>query len=277
MEDKLYYTLITGASHGIGASLAEECARRKMNLLLVALPSPDLKAHAQYLSETYGIKAETYEINLTEPDAPKEVYMWCKQNGYHVNILINNAGIGAVDSFEGSNLQSYSNMIGLNVTAVVLLTRLFVPDMKNYPNGKIMNVGSMASFNPVPFKSVYSASKGFVYFFSRALGEELKYLGIKVSVLCPGPVATNPRIIARAEEHGRLSKYTLMSPDEVARKAIPPFLKGQKIIIPGTINKVFLIFDKAIPVRLKLAILAKVFSKKGSQAEPVPAIENTTA
>jgi len=138
--------------------------------------------------------------------------------------------------------------VQLNIQPLISLSHLFIPGMKKHPKAYILNVGSIASFYPVPYKSIYAASKSFVYSFSMALKEELKSTSIKVSVLCPGPVTTNEEVIARIKAQGRLGKLIKMTPDEVAKIAVRGLLNGKIIIIPGLLNRFSLFVMKSLPV-----------------------------
>jgi short-subunit dehydrogenase len=155
-----FYTLITGSSSGIGKALAFECARRNMNLILVSRPSPRLAAAAEEVSAKYNsVDVKFLGIDLIETDAPQKVFDWCIQQGLKVNYLINNAGTVGTAPFDKCDPAYLDSIIMLNMRTLTLLTRLFLPELKKYPVSKILNVGSMSGFFPIPYKSVYSASK----------------------------------------------------------------------------------------------------------------------
>ena len=135
-----YYTLITGGSMGIGKALATGCAKRGMNLLLVALPGPELKETAATLSKEFHVKTYYLEMDLTQPDGPQKVFNWCKENNFIVHILMNNAGVAGTAEFETSSLEYSDVRIQLNIRALVLLCRLFIPEMKKLNNAHILNV-----------------------------------------------------------------------------------------------------------------------------------------
>jgi short-subunit dehydrogenase len=230
---KEYYTLITGSSSGIGKALALECARRNQNLLLVALPGTNLEKFSQKLNSELGIRSDFYYTDLTEKGATQEVYNWTRKNHYSVNILINNAGTSFEGPFEKCSLEFYEKSMQLNMVAVVSLTRLFITDMKELPEGYILNVGSVASYFPIPYKSVYSASKMFVLSFTRSLREEFKKTNIRISAVAPGPVITNRRTAISAIEKGKFAQMMHSRLNYVAQYTVDKMLQNRAVIKPG--------------------------------------------
>ena len=232
-EMKDFYTLITGASAGIGKALAVESAKRGKNLLLVALPNENLEKFSESLKKDYGIRTEFYETDLTQNGTCLALYDWCKKKGLKVNTLINNAGIGMGDYFGSFSHEYYEKMMQLNVISLVTLTRLFLAELKDSPDALILNVGSLTGFCPSPYKAVYAASKSFVNFFSLALREELRSLGIRVSVFCPGSIPTNQEVKQRIKNSGFLARISVLSAEHVARMALDTpgnTLKARKMI-----------------------------------------------
>ena len=256
-----YYVLITGASKGIGKALAIECAKNGMNLALISLPDENLEELSTELTEKYKIKSSYKTINLTDSKAPEIIHNWCIENKFKVNTLINNAGFGCVGRFENQSSGFYMQMIDLNVSSVVLLTRLFLPDLKKNSPSHILNLGSIASFYPMPYKTVYSATKIFVFSFSRALREELLPFNINVSILCPGPVITNSEVITRTLQQGKIGKWSALPPKRVAAIAIKRMLRKKFIIIPGFLSKVSFYAEKIVPMSIKQKLTARIFIK----------------
>lgn len=260
--DKEHYTLITGGSQGIGKGFAFECARRGMNILLVARFRNELENTANKLLEKYPVMVDTLAMDLTEKDAPQNVFNWCKKNNYIVNILINNAGVGGTTIFDESTPE-YSDMrIQLNIRALVLLCRYFIPEMKKQSKAYILNVSSLSAYYAIPYKSIYSATKVFVLNFSKAIREELCDTSISVSVVCPNGVYSNEEIFFRIEAHGKKGKAIVLSIDELAKITIKEMLKGKSVIIPKFINKLLIILGKIMPGKLKQRILRNEFKKE---------------
>jgi short-subunit dehydrogenase len=257
------YSLITGASAGIGRALAYECARRKMNLILVALPDTGLEELAIQLRKKYGIIAEYFEVDLRDSDAPQKLFNWCESKGFRVNMLINNAGIGHSGRLEKHTLENIADMIDLNIRSLVLLTRLFIPELKKHKHSYILNMASLGGYKPVPYKSVYSATKTYVYNFTRAIHIELKNTSVKVSVCAPGAVTTNPKVIERIRAGGFFARISRLSPQQVASYSIPRLLKGKVVIVPGLLNRTLLVLNSFVPMRLQLKLLDVLFRNEG--------------
>ena len=257
-KDKLF-TLITGGSLGIGRALAFECAGKGMNLILVALPGPELAETATKIGERYPVSILTLGIDLTEDDAPEKVYSFIKDQGVKINILINNAGFGTNGLFENSSLDLDFRMIQLNNMAMIGLIHYFIPELKKSSPSHILNMSSMEATLPLPYKSVYTGTKNFIYAYSLALNEELRPDHIRVSVLCPGPVITNEEGLRRYKAQGVKARLIIMMPDQVAKKAISAMLKGKTIIIPGFTPWLITKVINFLPELLKMRILERIF------------------
>jgi short-subunit dehydrogenase len=160
--------------------------------------------------------------------------------------------------FECSPLEYLDNMIQLNIRALSLLTRLMIENLKRQPRAWIMNISSMAAFSPMPFKTLYPASKAFVYYFSRGLAEELKDTRISVSVVHPGPMMTNDEVSSRIRKHGLSGRLCLLSTESIADFSIGEMLKGKKVIIPGFMNKINRILLKLVPLSLQMSLLSRM-------------------
>lgn len=253
------YTLITGASSGIGKALAKECAARNMNLLLVALPDKDLEIFQSEIKSTYKVCCHTLGLDLTEQDAFCKLHKWVKENDFKVNILINNVGIGSKGDFEHTETSFYEKQLQLNVRATTMLTRLFIDELKANAPSHILNLGSMGGFFMIPGKTVYSASKAYVYYFSSSLRLELKRHNIIVSVLCPGGTDSNHKTIAINKELKGFAKRSILQPEDVAKEAIEKMLKGRARIIPGFLNKLSYHISSITPEFIKAIVVSNAF------------------
>ncbi|MFV8340899.1 SDR family NAD(P)-dependent oxidoreductase [Flavobacterium sp. XS2P39] len=242
-----FYTLITGASEGFGKALAIECATRKMNLILVALPDTKLYAVAESIKQQYKVDVIVLEKDLTIEENCILVFKEVEQLKLSVNMLINNAGIGSTMLFSEGSLSFYQKQLKLNVIATTLLTSLFLEMLKSNKPSHILNVGSLCSFFFLAKKQVYGATKSYIYFFSKSLRRELKSDGINVSVICPGGMNTNSSVMITNKANNWLMRMSLMNPEDVAPIAIKGLLNRKEIIIPGRINKLFLLADKLLP------------------------------
>ena len=263
------YTLITGSSQGIGRAMAEECARRGMPVILVALDNQHLHDTAAYLRTTYEVAVHILGIDLTEPAAPRQVWEWCQQQRFRVVHLINNAGFGRNGVFEQLPQEEYASMMRLNNHVMVELTHLFLPQLKQQPQARIMNMSSIEFVLPNPYKAVYAGTKNFVYGFSLALAEELRDFGVTVSILCPGPVLTNADGYKRIQSMGKSARLMVLRPEEVAPEAIGGMLGGKRVIIPGRVPAFIAWLAGLFPRDFKMWILGRMFSKY-KEASEVP-------
>ena len=232
------FALITGASKGIGKAIASELALRGHHLILVARNQDLLDQTAVALRDVYKITVHVLSMDLSHPDAAQNIYNWCKLNQYEINILVNNAGYGISGLFEHKAVEDYVNMMQVNMVSLVQLTSLFLPQLKQQKKAYILNIGSSAAYQAVPYLAVYAATKSFVVSFSRALQYELKKSNISVTCISPG--ATDTEFPHRAEVGDKALKTAeklQMQPVEVARIAVKQMFAGKTEVITGLVNK----------------------------------------
>jgi len=248
--------LITGASSGIGLELARLFAADKSNLVLVARRGDRLMALADELQQQHGITAQVLAKDLTNPDAPREIFEELAHKNVVIDVLVNNAGFGSLGSIAALDLKRQLDMIQVNITALVYLTRLFLPGLIERNRGGILNVGSTAAFQPGPYLTVYYASKAFVLHFTEGLAEELNGRNIRVSCLCPGPTTTEFAAAANMES-APLFRFGAMSAEAVARIGYRGFRKGKIVVVPGFKNKL-----GTFSVRLSPRFLVRKITKR---------------
>lgn len=253
------HTLITGASMGIGRAFAFECASRGMNLILVALPDQLLDQVKDEIHSEYSVNIWIFGVDLTKEGGVFSLFDFCSENAFRIDMLINNAGMGTGGKFENLPLDKYLTIIDLNNKVLVQMTHYFLPIIKREKKGFILNMSSMEATLPLPYKAVYTASKSFVYAFSLALREELASQHIIVSVVCPGPVITNPEAVMRMNAHGSRGKMVAQMPEQVAAMAIRNLLKGKRITIPGKLNWLLIKVGKMLPTNFKMILLERLF------------------
>jgi uncharacterized protein len=253
--------LITGSSSGIGNELARVHAKNGDNLVLVALDKGKLDELKKDIEDKHKVRVYTIEKDLTFPCAVDEVYKELKQQGISVDYLINNAGFGDFGHFAESDWTKQEKMINLNITALVHLTRLFLPDMIERRSGKIMNVASTASFQPGPTMAVYFATKAFVLSFSEAISNELIDKGITVTALCPGSTDTGFHAIVIGDS--RLVKVRKKSsPALVAEFGYRAMMKGKTVAIHGLKNAFMATSVRFIPRALVVKAARKIQENK---------------
>ncbi|GAA3391945.1 SDR family NAD(P)-dependent oxidoreductase [Cryptosporangium minutisporangium] len=183
--------LITGASSGLGAAFAEALAARGAGVVLVARSTGALEALAERLRAAHGVRTDVVTQDLTTPDAAEAVRAETDRRGLTIDVLVNNAGFGSAGRFDRMDPERAQREILLDVNAVVGLTHAYLPGMVERRNGAVLNVASIAAFQPTPYMSIYGAAKAFVLSFGNALWQEYRSLGVRVTTLAPGPVATN--------------------------------------------------------------------------------------
>ncbi len=255
------YILITGASSGIGLEMAKQLAAKQHNLLLVARNEAKLEALQQLLIKEYQIEVEYFLFDLSEQYAAVELYNEVKERNYLVTGLINNAGFGDYGNFIEMSLKKDEEMIAVNITALVGLTKLFASNMVKQGKGRIMNVASLLSFLPFPYYSIYSATKCFVLAFTETLAAELEGTGVIVTALCPGTVET-PFHTSEMRKTKAMSANKPMTATVVAKKGVNLFLKGRNKKIVGFMNWFLSNLPRITPDKMMMKIKKNLASIK---------------
>ncbi|WPU93393.1 SDR family oxidoreductase [Mucilaginibacter sabulilitoris] len=256
------YALITGASKGIGRSIAMLLAKKGYPVLLVARAEDELKALAQEITALYKVQANWLAVDLSTNDAAQKVRQWSTENSYPVSILVNNAGYGIWGNFESVDINGQLNMICLNINALIKLTHLFISELKQQPQAYILNVCSTAAYQAVPTLAVYSATKAFVLSFSRALRYELKDSTVSVSCLSPGPTDTGFAHRAGLDALADLAAKFNMQPAEVAALGLKGMFNKKAEIIPGFLNKLSVGAARHLPKALIEKIGGDLYKSK---------------
>ena len=253
------FALITGASGGIGLSMARELAQRKMDLLLIARSEDKLATAKKELEEKYKVRVEFLSCDLSKSGSVSAITDWVAKNSFPVNILINNAGYGIWGAVEKTPWVQLSNMMQLNMTTLAELCHAMLPELKKHPQSYILNVASTAAYQAVPTLATYAASKAFVILFTRGLREELKNSNISVSCLSPGTTSTNFMDRAGMESLRKRAEKVSMSPQAVAKISINGMFNGRAEIIPGFINWISVQFTYLLPKSLIENIAAGLY------------------
>ena len=255
------FALITGASKGIGRSLALHLASQGFPVLLVARNKNLLEELSVEIKSTYSVPAFYFTTDLSVPGAAPEVKAWVKQNNYDLGILINNAGYAVWGRFTNIPLNDHLQMMQLNMNTIVEMCYEFIPILQEQNKAWLMNVSSTTAYQAVATLSTYMASKIFIIGFTRSLRAELKDTNLSVSVLSPG--TTSSDFINRAGMHAlqEISDKFAMHPDEVAKIAVKGMLEGKAEIIPGFLNKFSAIMTRLVPKSLSEKIAADIYLK----------------
>jgi len=228
------WALITGASSGIGAAFARLLAARGMHLILTARREDRLRELASDLHTRHGTRTEIIVGDLCEAGSAKRLFDEVTQRGIAVELLINNAGFGFVGVVDETDPHRMSEMVQLNITSLVELTYLFLPQMLERKHGGIINLASVAAFQPVAYMPVYAASKAFVLHYSEALWAECRDRGVTVTALCPGTTQTDFFDVANVP--GWLKKHQFSTPEEVVKAALKALERRKQFVIPGWKN-----------------------------------------
>lgn len=238
--------LITGASSGIGRELAGLFARDRSDLVLVARREDRLIELAEMLRSEFGVDVFVLPVDLSKKTAPKQVFSRLRKEKIEIDVLVNNAGFGSRGSVVELDTDLQVDMVQVNVGALTHLTRLFLPGMLQRGRGGILNVGSLAGFQPGPNLAVYYATKAYVLSFTEALSEEITDPNIKITCLAPGPVRTEFGSKSKLDD-SLLFKLSLMDAEPVAKAGYEGFRKGKVIVIPGIKQKLTPFLVRLLP------------------------------
>ena len=236
------YTLITGATSGIGLELAELFAKDKNNLVLVARGTDKLKEIKDNYEKNYGINIEIISADLSDLNAPENIYKILKEKQISIDNLVNNAGFASFGLFNEIDKEVDLGMLKVNVFALTHLIKLFLPDMVKNKKGRILNIASTAAFQPGPLMAVYYASKAYVLYLSEALASELEGTGVTVTALCPGPTKTGFQQRAKMEK-SKLIKSNVMDAKAVSKTGYDALMNGKTFVVPGFKNKMLVVWE----------------------------------
>ena len=252
------WALVTGASAGIGAALAEELARGGTNLVLTARRQERLEELAQKLAAAHKIQTRIFVADLTQPDAPEKIFQFTKEQALEIELLINNAGFGVYGEFPTVETRRLTDMVQVNCAAVVHLTRLYLPEMVARKHGDVLIVASTASFQSVPYISTYAATKAFDLLFAEGLAEEMKPHGVRVCALCPGSTESEFAEVA-GHTHIAATRANRETADKVARAGLRALAAGKSYVISGLGNYLGVLGQRLVSRRMVARIAARMF------------------
>ncbi|HMB10725.1 SDR family oxidoreductase [Saliniramus sp.] len=255
------WTVVTGASGGIGAEMARVFSGIGHNLVLVARRRDRLEALAEELRKRDGGLVEVIEADLADPEAPQALFDAIAAKEITVHTLVNNAGFGLGGDFVDRPIAEHVNLIDVNIGGLTRLCHLFLPGMLERRQGGIINVASLASFLAGPHMASYYASKAYVLSLSEALYEEARPHGVMVTALCPG--ATESGFGERAGIlDTKLFAGRKMSAEAVARIGVEGYRAGHAIVVPGAMNRITAQFSRLMPRFISRRVAASVNQKK---------------
>jgi short-subunit dehydrogenase len=229
-----------------------------MDLVLVALPGSGLPEVAESIMSEWEVEAGWLEIDLTDDDAPDRVFSALALRGFAVDLLVNNAGVGAFGSFGDSSLASHETTMRVNTTALVRLTHRLIPMLQGREAAHILNVSSLSALFPMPCLPIYSATKSFVLTFSLLLREELRG-SIGVSALCPNTIRNQRSEEEYIDRLFFLCRRACLYPAQIARAGLDGALRGKAIIVPGAVNKLLRLVAPFVPLSLVAAAIRRLW------------------
>jgi short-subunit dehydrogenase len=256
-------TLITGASSGIGLALAREFARHGHPLVIVAPVEPELRELATKLTAEFGITVLPIAKDLSAETAANEIFDSLINAGVSVEILVNNAGLGQRGLFWETPLDRDIEILRVNIESTLRLTKRLLPPMIERKRGRILNTASIAGFEPGPLLAVYHASKAFVLSWSEALATELAdaQTGVTLTTLCPGPTDTDFFPKADMVDTKVFQKGSVMGPQEVAEAGYEALMKGERILVPGAMNKAMVVGRRMMPIAAQARMNEKMYEE----------------
>ncbi len=253
-------SVVTGASSGIGAAIAKELAPRGHALTLVARREERLRTLATELASAHGVAVDVVMADLGDPAGRDHLADELRGRGRVVEVLVNNAGFGHQADFARSPRERMTEMIDINVEAVVDLTSRFLTGMVDRGRGSVINIASTAAFQPLPGSAVYAATKAFVLSFSEALRTELRGSGVTVTAVCPGPVKTEfTEVAGFGGVEDRTPSAVWMSADEIAQHAVNGAANDRRVVVPGALNRATALAGQHSPRALALPLISRIW------------------
>jgi uncharacterized protein len=241
--------LVTGASSGIGEVLAKQFAAAGFEVILVARNAEKLKALAGDITQTYGVAARVEVADLSERGAAARLCTSLTRKRCKVDLLVNCAGVLEYGAFTHISAEKHAQMIELNILGLTAMLTAFLPAMVKRGSGRVLNVASIAAFQPIPMLATYAATKAYVLSLSESLAEELRGTGVSVTTLCPGITAT-AMLTKAATSHsaiGKLPSFLIGDVEAVAAQAVKACLAGDVICVPGAVNRVATLASRSTP------------------------------
>ncbi len=251
--------LITGGASGLGYELALLLAKDDYNLVLIDIDAEKLQEVKQGIETDFAVNVQIYAKDLSVVNISEEIMLELK--GLPIDVLVNNAGFGLFGSFWETDWEREKQMLHLHVITTTHLTKLVLKDMIQRGSGKILNLSSLAAFQPGPLMSLYYATKGYILSFSEAIANELKGTGVTVTALCPGPTKTSfQKVVSNASSENKIT-FNMANAKEVAAYGYKAMNKGKVYAIPGKFNKLLATLPRFIPRNTAASIVKRIQEK----------------
>ena len=251
--------LVTGAASGLGYELALLLAKDGYHLILIDINSEQLEVVKKELELSFKIKTRIITKDLSLQNCALELFEEVKETP--IDVLINNAGFGLFGPFYSTNWNRESSMLNLHVVTTTQLTKLLLEGMIKRGRGKILNISSLAAFQPGPLMAIYYASKAYILSFSEAIANELKGTGVTVTVLCPGQTKTSfQEVVSEGNKTNKIS-FNIATASKVAEYGYKAMMRGKTLAIPGVTNKILSFLPRILPRKIATAVVRKIQEK----------------
>ncbi|MEN3322642.1 SDR family oxidoreductase [Mariniflexile soesokkakense] len=251
--------LITGAASGLGYELSLLLAKDGYNLILVDIDAKNLIKVQSELNRIYKCQVDIIVKDLSKPHVASEIVK--EIDAVSIDVLINNAGFGLFGTFSGTDWQRESDMLHLHILTTTHLTKLLLDGMLKRGSGKILNMSSLAAFQPGPLMSIYYASKAYMLSFSEAIANELIGTGVTVTALCPGPTKTDFQSVVSENTVDNKIRFNMACPSKVAQYGYDAMQKGKTVAIPGKLNKFLSVLPRFLTRNKATSIVRKIQDK----------------
>lgn len=272
------YILITGATGGLGKAFAVECASRGWDVCLTDLHAEPLETLAQHLASTYRVSTLANPCDLTDSADRGRLFACLRAQGMRLWGLINVAGLDFEGPFFEQSCRDIRTILRLNIEGTLEMIHSAVPLRDPCAPFRIINVASLAAFYPMPVKATYAASKRFLLDFSRALADEVREMGITVTVLCPAGMPTTPEVIRSIEAQGLMGQLTTQNIGSVANETLNAALRGQQVVIPGALNQLMQIAGNWVPTSLLVHLIGNRWrAARGDQTRRAATLSHQSA
>ncbi|WP_397363453.1 SDR family NAD(P)-dependent oxidoreductase [Olleya sp. R77988] len=267
--------VVTGAASGLGYELSLLLAKDNYNLVLVDIDQGKLLEVQSFLKESYNSTVDIVVIDLSKVNIAQTVFDKIKH--LKIDVLVNSAGFGIFGPFANTSWEKESAMLNLHIITITHLTKLVLQGMISQDSGKILNVSSLAAFQPGPMMALYYASKSYLLSFSEAIANELKDTGVTVTVLCPGPTKTSfQEVVSNAAESDNKISFNMACPKAVAVYGYKAMLKGKVVAIPGVLNKFLSCLPRFLTRNRTTSIVRTIQDKNRSDSDQVEVVKKTT-
>jgi short-subunit dehydrogenase len=266
------WIMITGATGGLGKAFAVECASRGWNLFLSDLRPAPLQTLSESLCRTYGVQVRSQPCDLADPAARSQLFDHLRQNGYRFWGLVNVAGLDYEGFFRERSREQLRAILRVNIEGTLEMTHAMLERRDPTHIFRIINVGSLAGFYPMPVKATYAASKRFLLDFSIAMREELRPLGVTVTILCPAGMPTTPGCIQGIEAQGLMGQLTTQDIGAVAAQTLDQALRGRAVVIPGALNQLLWFLGSLVPPSLLAHLIGMRWKEARANREDSPQI-----